>query len=128
MSDAEGRLLCREWDFCIENRVAAFPEFETDVKLTSVKIESACSTSVFQTICRRIHDASEQLKHTCRKKKFSNLSFDKLAPLQSNRNIVIVKDDRGNCIVILDKISYAANDKRILNGNQFQALNNKNYN
>ena len=107
-----------------------FLEFETDVELNSMKIESVCSNSVFRTKCRQIHDASEQLKRACKKKKFRNLSDDELAALKSlksNKNIVIAKGDKGNCIVILDKVSYIAKAEKILNGNQFQALINKNY-
>ena len=44
LSDAEERLLCCRWDFCVENKVVDFLEFETDVELNSMKIESTCST------------------------------------------------------------------------------------
>ena len=82
MYNAEEHLLCRGWDFCAENRVVNFLEFETDVELNYMQIESVCSSSVFRTICRQIHDASKQLKRACKKKKFGDLSDDELAALK----------------------------------------------
>ena len=76
MSDAEQRLLCCRWNFCAENRAVSFLEFETDVEVNSIKIESAPSTSVFRTIYRQIHDALGQLTRACNKKKFGKLSDD----------------------------------------------------
>ena len=92
LSNTEERLLCRWWDLCIENKLLNFLEFETDVELSSMKLESSCHNSVFRTICRQIYNASEQLKRACKKKKVSNLSDDELAVLKSlklNKNISI---------------------------------------
>ncbi|CAF3703119.1 unnamed protein product [Rotaria socialis] len=130
LSSTEERLLCRGWDFCIENKVIDFLEFGTDVELNSLRIESSCHNSVFRSICRHMHNASRQLMKSCRKKKFSNLSDDELKALKSlksNKNIVIVKADKGNSIIILDKESYIKKAEEILKGNQFQEITNKNY-
>ncbi|CAF3386823.1 unnamed protein product [Rotaria sp. Silwood2] len=130
LSSTEERLLCRGWDFCIENKVLDFLEFETDVELNSMKIESSCHSSVFRSLCRHMHNASQQLMRSCKRKKFSNLSDDELKSLKSlksNKNIVIAKADKGNSIVILDKESYIKKAEQILKGNQFQEINNKNY-
>ncbi|CAF3042390.1 unnamed protein product [Rotaria socialis] len=130
LSSTEERLLCRGWDFCIENKVIDFLEFGTDVELNSLRIESSCHNSVFRSICRHMHNASQQLMKSCRKKKFSNLSDDELKALKSlksNKNIVIVKADKGNSIIILDKESYIKKAEEILKGNQFQEITNKNY-
>ena len=126
MSDAEERLLRHGWDFGSKIMVD-FLEFETDVEINSMKIESVFSNSVFRTTCRQIHEASGHLKRACKKKKFRNLSDDELAASKSNKDIVIAKGDKENCIVILDKVSYIAKAEKILNGNPFQSLSNKNY-
>ncbi|CAF2071453.1 unnamed protein product [Rotaria magnacalcarata] len=130
LSSTEERLLCRGWDFCIENKVTDFLEFETDVELNSLKIESSCHSSVFRSLCRHMHNASQQLMKSCKKKKFSNLSDDELKALKSlksNKNIVIVKADKGNSIIVLDKESYLKKAEEILKGNQLQEITNKNY-
>ena len=95
----EGRLLCRGWDFCIENKITNFLNFETDL----------------------------ELMRTSGHKKISNLSDKKLAALKSlkfNINIVIYKADKGNCIVILDKEVYIKKAEDILKGEQFELLSN----
>ncbi|CAF3175566.1 unnamed protein product, partial [Rotaria sp. Silwood2] len=129
LSKAEERLLCRGWDFCIENKITHFLDFETDIELNTMKIQSHCHESVFRLICRKIHNASQQLMRTSKHKKISNLSNEELAALKalkSNNNIVICKADKGNCIVILDKESYMKKAEEILKGEQFQALDNNN--
>ena len=36
LSDVEERLVCQGWDFCIENKITNFLDFETDLELTGV--------------------------------------------------------------------------------------------
>jgi sugar-specific transcriptional regulator TrmB len=125
LSPAEERLLCRGWDFCIENKISNFLELETDIELNAMKIESHCHSSVFRSICRHIHNASQQLMRTSKHKKIRNLSDEELSALKSlksNNNIVICKADKGNCIVILDKESYMSKAEEILKGKQFEML------
>jgi sugar-specific transcriptional regulator TrmB len=130
LSQVEERLLCRGWDFCIENKITHFLEFETDIELNAMKIQPHCHESVFRSICRQIHNASQQLMRTSKHKKISNLSDEELVALKSlksNNNIVICKADKGNCIVILDKESYIKKAEEILQGKQFEVLNSKNF-
>ena len=130
LSRTEERLLCRGWNFCIESKVIDVLEFETDLELNSMKIEPLCHETVFRLICRHIHNASQTLIRTAKKKKFSNLSDEELAAiktLKSNKNIVISKADKGNAIVILDRETYLQKAEQILKGNQFKVLNNNNY-
>ncbi|CAF4527878.1 unnamed protein product, partial [Rotaria sp. Silwood2] len=126
LSVSEERLLCRGWDFCVENKISNFLEFETDIELNSIKLQSHCHTSVFRLLCRHIHNASQQLMRISRHKKISNLSDDELKALKSlksNDKIVICKADKGNSIIILDKESYQEKAEEILKGKQFQKLN-----
>ena len=127
LSEAEERLLCRGWDFCIENKITNFLDFETDLELNAMKLQSHCHESVFRVLCRQIHNASQQLMRTSKHKKISNLSDEELKALKSlksNNNIVICKADKGNCIVILDKEAYMKKAEEILKGKQFEPLNN----
>ncbi|CAF0928873.1 unnamed protein product [Rotaria sordida] len=130
LSQIEERLLCHGWDFCMENKVVNILEFETDIELNAMKIESQSHESVFLLFCRQLHNALQQLIRTAKNKKFSNLSDEELEAiksLKSNENIVICKADKGNSIVILDKQSYIEKAQEILKGNQFQALNNSKF-
>ena len=125
LSASEERLLCRGWDFCVENKISNFLEFETDIELNAMKLQSHCHTSVFRVLRRHIHNASQQLMRISRYKKFSNLSDDEqnaLKSLKSNDKIVICKADKGNCIVVLDKESYREKAEEILRGEQFEKL------
>ncbi|CAM4847911.1 unnamed protein product [Rotaria magnacalcarata] len=106
LSSTEERLLRRGWDFCIENKLS------------------------LRSLCRHMHNASQQLMKSCKKKQFSNLSDDELKALKSlksNKNIVIVKADKGNSSIVLEKESYLKKAEEILKGNQFQEITNKNY-
>ncbi len=47
LSKVEERLLCRGWDFCIENKITNFLDFETDLELNAMKLQSHCHESVF---------------------------------------------------------------------------------
>ncbi|CAF1441104.1 unnamed protein product [Rotaria sordida] len=64
LSQIEDRLLCRGWDFCIENKITNFLDFETDLELNVMKLQSHCHDLVFRSICRKIHNASQQLIRT----------------------------------------------------------------
>ena len=93
LSKVEERLLCRGWDFCIENKITNFLDFETDLELNAVKLQSHCHESVFSLICCKIHNASQQLMRTSKHKKISNLSDEELAVLKSlnsNNNIRVI--------------------------------------
>ena len=127
LSEVEERLLCRGWDFCIENKIKNFLDFETDLELNVMKLQSHCHESVFRLICRQIQNASQQLIKTSKHKKINNLSDEELAALKSlkcNNNIVICKADKGNSIVILDREVYMKKAEDILKGKQFEQLKN----
>ncbi|CAF3370483.1 unnamed protein product [Rotaria sp. Silwood2] len=103
------------------------PKFETALELNAMKLQSHCHQSVFSLICHKIHNVSQQLMHTSKHKKISNLSDEELPALKSlksNNNIVICKVDKGNCIVILDKEAYMKKAEDILKGEQFESLGN----
>ena len=128
LSSTEERLLCRGWDFCIEKKITDFLEFETDIELNSLKMESVCHNSIFRVVSKHINNAAQQLMRTNKNKRVSNLSDEELKALKSlksNKDIVIIKGDKGNCIVVMDKKSYIGKAEHLLKGNQFQEITNK---
>ena len=127
LSEAEERLLCRGWEFCIENRITNFCELKTDVELNASKLEQYCHPSVFKKVCSRIQNFSEILIKSIKNKKIRNISdeeFSALKSLKNNKNIVICKADKGNSIIILDKTDYITKAQEILTLNQFKPLKN----
>ncbi|CAF1378830.1 unnamed protein product [Adineta ricciae] len=127
LSEVEERLLCRGWEFCIENKVKNFLDFEADLELNAMKLQPHCHSSVFRLVCQQIQNASQQLMRASKHKKINNLSDEELVALKSlksNKNIVICKADKGNSIVILDREVYIKKAEDILKGEQFQQLDN----
>ncbi|CAF4037315.1 unnamed protein product [Rotaria sordida] len=105
LTQTEERLLCRGWDFCIEDNIKNFLDFETDLELNAMKIQSHCHESVFKLNCRNIHNASQQLMSTSKHKKIRNLSDEELVALKSlksNKSIVICKADKGEQFQLLN--------------------------
>ena len=86
------------------------------------KTEQNCHSTIFHLISRHLHDASQQLMRTARKKLIRNLSDDELSALhalKTNQEIVICKSDKGNAIVIMDRDDYIERAQMILSGSQF---------
>ena len=124
LSPTEERLLCRGWDFCMENKITNFIEFKTDMELNAFKLQTHCHPSTFSTICRKLYNYSEIYMRSLKKKIIRNISDDELSALKSlrnNRNIVICRADKGNCIVILDKKDYIKKINQILELKQFKS-------
>ena len=124
LSPTEERLLCRGWDFWIENKITNFIEFKTDMELNAFKLQTHCHPSAFSTICRKLYNYSEIYMGSLKKKIIRNISDDEFSALKSlrnNRNIVICRADKGNCIVILDKKDYIEKINQILELKQFKS-------
>ncbi|CAM4855531.1 unnamed protein product [Rotaria socialis] len=118
----EERLLCRGWDFCIENKISNFIDFKTDIEINTTKLEQHCHPSVFKNICRKIYNHSDKLITSIKKKNIRNISdeeFIALKKLKNNQDIIISKADKGNAIVILDKKDYIEKIHEILKLKQF---------
>jgi hypothetical protein len=128
LTDAEERLLCRGWEFCIENRLSNFLNFKTDIEQNALTLEPVCHPTVFRAICREISTASDRFMSTMRKKRLRNLTDEEFSALQSlkrNNNIVISRADKGNAIVVMNKEDYVRRAKVILSGKQFQPVTDK---
>ena len=124
LTPAEERLLCRGWDFCIENKINNFIDFKTDIEINSQKFQRHCHPNTFSNICRNIYNYSEIFMKTIKKKKIRNISdeeFNALKSLKNNKEIIISKADKGNSIVILDRKDYISKMNNILQLKQFQS-------
>ncbi|CAF1481890.1 unnamed protein product, partial [Didymodactylos carnosus] len=81
LSQVEERLLCRGYNFCYENKVINFTEFQTEIELNMSRIE--------------------ELIRNVKRKRTSNISDDEkeaIKSLKNNTNIVICRADKGNAI------------------------------
>ncbi|CAF3105838.1 unnamed protein product [Rotaria socialis] len=92
LTTAEERILCRGWEFCIENKVNNFIDFKTDIELNMKKIEQSCHRNAFSIICHNIFNASDIFMKSAKKKSIRNVSdeeFKALKSLKDNTNIII---------------------------------------
>ena len=128
LADAEERLLCRGWEFCIENRLSNFLNFKTDIEQNALLLEPICHPTVFNMICRQLSSASDRFMSTMRKRKLRNLTDEEvlaLRTLKQNDHIVISRADKGNAIVVMNKHDYVSRTQTILSGKQFQPITSK---
>jgi hypothetical protein len=82
LTPAEERLLCRGWEFCIENKLTNFIEFKTDIELNAAKLGYHCHPNVFHQICRKINTYSETLMSSLKRKKIRNISDEEFTALK----------------------------------------------
>ena len=123
LSPTEERILSRGWDFCIETKLNNTIDLKTDIEQNIKKLESSCHhNSTFSSICNEIGQLSSRLIKQVTNKRIRNISDDEyqaLMSLKKNRNIIICKADKGNCIVLLNKEDYIEKANEILNKKQF---------
>jgi hypothetical protein len=121
LSPAEERLLCRGWNFCIENKVLNFIDFKTDMELNAFKLQADCHPNVFTSFCKELNNYSAILMKSVRKKirNISDDEFNAIKSLKNNHDIIICRADKGNAIVVLDKIDYIKKMNDILEQKQF---------
>jgi len=118
LTQAEERILCRGMNFCIENKLTDYLDFQTDVELNMYKIEEFCHPTIFRSLCQDMYRYSKQLIINNKKKRMRNISdkeLNAIRKLKNNNNIIITKTDKGNAIVILDKKAYIEKAKSLLN-------------
>ena len=49
LTPAEERLLCHGWHFCVKHKMIKIEEFETNIEINAVRLESDCHLSTFST-------------------------------------------------------------------------------
>ncbi|CAF1615034.1 unnamed protein product, partial [Didymodactylos carnosus] len=121
----EERLLQRGWKFCIENKVSNMMNFMTEIELNAYTLKPVISASVFKVFCRDFYLFSSQMMKVSKRKNIRNVSdaeYEAIQSLKSNTDIVVMKADKGNCIVILDKKDYVRRACEILQLDQFESV------
>ena len=128
LSESEERLLCRGWEFYIEQSIINLLEFKTDIEINARKIEQNCHSTIFRTISDHLYDVSQQRMRAARKKLIGNLSDDELSALRAfktNQHIVIYKVDKGNTVVVMNRGDYIERARAtFLSGSQLDKISN----
>ena len=121
LSDVEKSVLCKGLNFSVKPKSIEYSEFLLAFELLfrDVKQENLHSEDLSLIKARLLDTALSSYESFSRDQSPSeNLTeseFKALKHLSKNKNIVIQKADKGNTIVILDKISYIRAIEEILN-------------
>ena len=120
LSDVEKSVLCKGLNFSVKPKFIKYSEFLRPFELLfrDVKQENFCSEDL-SLMKARLRDTalSSYESFSSDQSPSENLTaseFKVLRHLSKNKNIVIQKADKGNTIVILDKISYISAIEEIL--------------
>ena len=120
LSDVEKSVLCKGLNFSVKRKFIKYSEFLRPFELLfrDVKQENFCSEDL-SLMKARLRDTalSSYESFSSDQSPSENLTaseFKVLRHLSKNKNIVIQKADKGNTIVILDKISYISAIEEIL--------------
>ena len=121
LSDVEKSVLCKGLNFSVKPKSIEYSEFLLPFELLfrDVKQENLHSEDLYLIKARLLDTALPSYESFSRDQSPSeNLAeseFKALRHLSKNKNIVIQKADKGNTIVMLDKISYIRGIEEILN-------------
>ena len=120
LSDVEKSVLCKGLNFSVKPKFIKYSEFlrPFELQFRDVKQENFCSEDL-SLMKARLRDTalSSYESFSSDQSPSENLTaseFKVLRHLSKNKNIVIQKADKGNTIVILDKISYISAIEEIL--------------
>jgi len=133
LTDDEESILSKGLQFCIETKIKDPIEFKTDIELMAFNIlkqlhkpdEKTLNTSL--TEC--IHRAASQSLKINKNKKIINVNKCELIALKhllKDKNIVIMKADKGSSCVIMDKDQYKSRVIELLSaGASFKKMDDK---
>ena len=74
LTQTEERILCRGMNFCIENKLTDYLDFQTDVEYNMCKVEEHCHPTIFRSLCQNMYRYSKQLIISNKKKIMRNIS------------------------------------------------------
>ncbi|CAF1111825.1 unnamed protein product [Didymodactylos carnosus] len=100
-----------------------FIDFKTDMELNAYKIQKSCHANVFSTLCGKLNNYSDIFMKVVKNKKICNITddeFNAIKTLKNNKNIIICRADKGNAVVVIDKIDYINKMNDILKQKQFK--------
>ena len=113
------KLLRRGWKFCIEEKVIELLNIQAEIEYGLVKIKSESHTKniPWEPLCKQINRVANELIKKVKKKRISNLSNEEqhaLRELKMDKPLVILRADKGNAVVCMDRIDYIEKVNQIL--------------
>jgi hypothetical protein len=113
-------LLSRGWKFCIEQRISDPLNLQTEIEYNMHILKKQIEEKKldWRNIQNQIKIAANEFINKVKTKYISNLSKEEqeaIKELKEDRSIVILRADKGNAIVIMNKIDYMNKVKELLN-------------
>ncbi|CAF1206861.1 unnamed protein product [Didymodactylos carnosus] len=106
------KLLCRGWKFCVGNKVTKTLDLKTDIEhgMYHIKELNKERKSIkWELLYDDVKIKAQNLLYQVSHKRISNLSkseIDAMRKLENDKTIVLLKADKGNAIVIMNKKDY----------------------
>ncbi|CAF4428758.1 unnamed protein product, partial [Rotaria sp. Silwood2] len=133
LTDDEESILSKGLQFCIETKIKNQIEFKTDIELMAFSILKHLDKPEEKTLNTKLTDcirrAANQALKINKNKKIINVKKNELIALKSllkNKDIVIMKADKGSSCVVMDKQQYKSKVHELLStGNSFRKMDEK---
>ncbi|CAF4133379.1 unnamed protein product, partial [Adineta steineri] len=105
------KLLSRGWKFCIEQKVIEPLNIQTEIEYGMIRIKDELEKRKipWQPVCNQIKIIANQMINKVKIKRISNLSADEiiaLRELKNDKSLIMLRADKGNAIVCMDKTDY----------------------
>ena len=113
------KLLSRGWKFCIEEKIVDPLNMQTEIEYGMIKIKEESNRKKIPWNPRRneIKTIAEEMIKRVRKKRISNLSQEQhlaLKELKMDMSLIILRADKRNAVVCMDKAYYIERVKKIV--------------
>ncbi|CAF3177808.1 unnamed protein product [Rotaria sp. Silwood2] len=113
------KLLSRGWKFCIEEKIIEPLNIQTEIEYGMIKIkeESDKKKISWNSLRNDIKSVAEDMIKRVNKKRISNLSQEEhiaLKELKMDKSLIILRADKGNAVVCMDKLDYIERVNKIL--------------
>ena len=119
LTPAQTTLLSRGWKFCIEQRIINPLNLQTEIEhnMGWIKKQANEENTNWEALKVNIRGAAQDCIKKATKKIISNLNEEEhqaLKQLKEDKSVVLLKADKGNAIVIMDKNDYYKKVKELL--------------
>ena len=113
------KLLSRGWKFCIEEKIIDPLNIQTEIEYRMIKIkeESDRKKIPWNPLYNQIKTIAEEMIKRVKKKHISNLSQEEqlaLKELKMDMSLIILRADKGNAVVCINKADYIERVNKIL--------------
>ena len=118
LTTSQNKVLSRGWKFCIERRLIEPLNIQTEIEYNINTLKTGMEKKKVEwSNIKEVKSAAIQYMNITKNKLISNLSNDEilaLKELKEVRSIVILRADKGNAVVIMDKKDYITKVEEIL--------------